>query len=261
MANWPPNTLRLCSHTLSNCCFQLQSNLLLLFLSSFGFIYLLTAQTACLHLTIQAPTADKERNWSSCYLFFFPSYHIAQPHLSFKRAPLSVPWKQWLQKLAQCHPCSFHCLILQNPLTDCDVRRTIVWVYQKVILLYSTVLQKQTSWNLRLADDLINWSISWCSIQSVWYLLLFSFPTIFPFALFSTVDDNFDAPLFSLSFSLWDPFAPFQRWPHLFFSVPLYYFWWSNGTIHIYRHTLNPRRTQWSPRRQRRQGPSQQCQW
>lgn len=93
------------------------------------------------------------------FCFFFPSYHIAQPHLSFKRAPLSVPWNQWLQKLARCHPCSFHCLILQNPLTDCDVRRTIVWVYQKVILLYSTVLQKQTSWNLRLADDSINWSI------------------------------------------------------------------------------------------------------
>lgn len=90
------------------------------------------------------------------FFFIIPSYHIAQPHLSFKRAPLSVPWKQWL---AQCHPCSFHCLILKNLLTDCDVRRTIVWVYQKVILLYSTVLQKQTSWNLRLADDLINWSI------------------------------------------------------------------------------------------------------
>lgn len=69
MANWPPNTFRLCSHTAvfscsQTCCFFFNH-------SSFGFIYLLTAQTACLHLTSQAPTADKERNWSSCYLFFF----------------------------------------------------------------------------------------------------------------------------------------------------------------------------------------------
>lgn len=48
---------------------------------------------------------------------------------------------------------------------------------------------------------------------------------------------------------------------HTSFFVPLYYFWWSNGMIYIYRHTLNPRRTQWLPQRQRRQGTSQQCQW
>lgn len=46
-------------------------------------------------------------------------------------------------------------------------------------------------------------------------LFIFHHLSFYPF--FPTVDDNFDTPLFSLSFSLWDPFPPFQRWPHLFF--------------------------------------------
>lgn len=65
--------------------------------------------------TLAASPQQLIRKETGAFPCFFSPYHIAQLHLSFMRAPLSAPRKQWLHKLAQCQPCSFHCFILQIP--------------------------------------------------------------------------------------------------------------------------------------------------
>lgn len=112
------------------------------------------------------------------------------------RAPLSVPWKQWLHKLAQCHPCSFHCLILQIPSLTLMSGKQLYGSTRKWSFLYSTVFKPELlkfaagGWFNIMIDIMVFHTIHVITTP----LFIFRHFSFWPL---SAIHENVDSPLFS----------------------------------------------------------------